>query len=882
MAKLARPQLPRSYVDRPRLRDALDVGTERLVTLVTGGPGWGKTLLVASWAADASSTRTVVWLTLDADDDNPRVFWTYLLAALRASGAVPPGSALASLDPVGGLTPDAHRRIQVGLSQLSHEVVLVLDDVFEVRSPEMHHDIARLFRHESPLRIVLVSRVEAPLPLQRLRVGGDVAEIMAEDLAFTAVEAAELLQRQGLRLDEREVAELLQRTEGWAAGLRFAAMFLHRSGVRPADFGASDRAVAQYLREEVVAGQWPFLLRTSVVSRVCGELADALTGEGNGQATLDRLEGENAFVTALGPDRHWHRYHPLLREMLRRQLDIEQPGAVPRLHEQAARWFAANSGPLEALRHAVAARDWQLTGSLFTNVAFNRMQTTDRRALAEALAQIPTAELGRSAELQLCAAGLLMVQGRYADIAPHLILARTMVEEDPQSADPSTRIALSLLEAAVARVRGSATRVVAAASEALQSLEQHGLTVPLSQEYRAIALNLRGVGLLWQGRTEEATASLQAGHEACLAADVELTLVNDLGHLGLAAAAEGRLREATDWGARCLALAEARGWAGLLQVAAGYLTLALVSTERNDLAEADRLLALGLQTQRGTPEPLMLCALRLAQVAVDLARGRYEKVPATLEEVRDALDPRDGQTLIHRWLTWNEAEVELAGGSGAGVRARLESVPAADRSYGETLLLARARLAEGEAQGLDQLLAPVVRQRQDLHLAVQASVVQALAADRLRMDSKALEALGRGLADAEPEQMLSPFVGLRVGSLQGLLERIVLLGSPQSDFARALLAILDPVDTTSVRRVGEETVTERERAVLRYLATMLSNAEIAELMYLSPNTVKVHLQHVYRKLGVSSRRAAVRRARDLGLLRDAADVDALQRYRDAP
>ena len=197
-AKLSRPEVPPDFVDRPRLHDALDRATESPVTVVTGGPGWGKTLLVASWAARAGRNRPVAWLTVDVDDE-PLVFWTYVLAALRATGAVRPENPLATLDPVGGLSPDAHHQIQLGLSQLSREVVLVIDDMSEVSSDEVHDQIARLFRHESPLRVVLVTRVEPRTSLHRLRVRGDLAEIGADQLAFTAEEARELLIRQGTR-----------------------------------------------------------------------------------------------------------------------------------------------------------------------------------------------------------------------------------------------------------------------------------------------------------------------------------------------------------------------------------------------------------------------------------------------------------------------------------------------------------------------------------------------------------------------------------------------------------------------------------------------------------------------------------------------------------
>ena len=375
------------------------------------------------------------------------------------------------------------------------------------------------------------------------------------------------------------------------------------------------------------------------------------------------------------------------------------------------------------------------------------------------------------------------------------------------------------------------------------------------------------MGLLWLGDLEAATASLEAALEASSAIGVELTTVNILGHLGLAAAVAGRLREAVEWADQSCSLAEARGWTGLQQAATGYLSLALVSIARNDLNEAENMLTRGLESQRIGPEPLTLSALRIAQVTVDIARGRPEDARAQLRSIRGALDPVKDTTLVHDWLDVAEAEVDLAVGDAADLRARLEAVCPDDRSDEQSLLLARARLAAGDADGLSNLLAPVVRQRRDLRLAVQASVVLALSAERLRMDNDAVDALRRALADAEPEQMLAPFTGPGTERLRSVLERIVLLRPGQSAFARTLLD--RPASDARTSGAAQEQVTEREKTVLRYLATMLSNTEIAEQMYLSPNTVKVHLRHVYRKLDVTSRRAAVQRARELQLLEDA-------------
>ncbi|MGZ4631994.1 MAG: LuxR C-terminal-related transcriptional regulator [Actinomycetes bacterium] len=876
-AKLARPEIPPGYVARPRLVAAVAAGTHQPVTLVSAGPGWGKTLLVSSWVAAAAPSNAVAWLTLDADDNEPRVFWTYVIAALRSSGVVDPGNPLASVAPAAGLTNDVQQQIRLGISQLARPVVLVLDDLHEVDNDAVLEQLASLLRHESPLRLVLLTRVDPALPLHRLRVSGGLAEIRVDDLAFDTAEAAALLSRQGLPLDHGDLHLLLDRTDGWAAGLRLAAMFLSRPGARLSDFGGADRAVADYLLGEVVADQspqtWQFLLRTSVVPRVCGELADALTGQGHGQLQLDQLERDNAFVSALGPERRWYRYHPLLTDMLRRQLELERPETARDLHERAAHWFAANGQPIDAVRQAAAARSWPLVGTLLAQVAAHRLLTADRHALTAVLAQIPTAELAATPELQLCAAALCLVEGRITDIEPHLVLARSMLADSGAAGDPSTHIVLDLLEAAIGRARGSAPTVVQATTRALGRLEEAGSAVPLAREFRAVALGNKGVGLLWQDEIPQAERCLTAGLEATEALGVEVAQVNALGHLGLAAAVGGRLYDATDLASRGRTLAEARGWTSLTQAAPSFLSLAIVCLQRNELDQAEHLLSLAGAAQQTEPEILTLLAQHLVHAVVDVSRGRLTAAEQRVRDVRTSLAGRQPPALLARWLVLAAAEVELAAGHPEAVRSRLETGdPGADASAltdEERLALAKARLAMSEPLGLDALLGPVVAQRHDLRMSVDASVVQALAADRLRLDHQALEAVRRAVAEAQPQGLLHPFTTTDPARMRDLLERVVLLRPAQAAFARTLLdAQARAVPGPRSAQPPLEAVTERERTVLQYLATMLSNAEIAERMFISPNTIKVHLRHLYQKLEVTSRRAAVQRARELHLLGD--------------
>jgi LuxR family maltose regulon positive regulatory protein len=867
--KVAPPEDPPGYVERPRLLATLDEGVTRRVTLVTGGPGWGKTTLLASWARRPNAVRPVVWLTLDEDDDQPQLFWSSVLVALRSSGVVPADNPLAVVEPVGTLSPALHRQIQVGLAQLTADVVLVLDDVHVLRSDEVHEQLGRLFRYESPLRLVLGTRIEPRRLLQRVRLTGELTEVRSDDLAFTAAEATELLQRQGLLPAQvAEAAHLFEQTDGWAAGLRLAAMSLGRSDADAADLNGVGRSVADYLADEVAANEspqtWQFLLRTSLVARVSADLANVLTGRRDGYATLGELERNNAFVTALGPDRTWYRYHPLLSDMLRRRIEVERPEIIGELHERAAHWFALDGQPINAVRHAAAARNWPLVGSMVTNFAVHRVLAPDRDVLASILKQIPTSAQAATPELQLCAAALCLVENRIADMEPHLVVANELMSREKHAADPSTRITLALLAGALARGRGSAATVVEATSRALDILDSVGSAVPLAREFRGVALNNKGSGLVWLGELADAEKCLTAGLTASDQLGATLAHMNTLGHLSLAAAVVGRLDEATEWATRGRELAEARGWTYLTQASTIFLSLAVVSLQQNDLDEADHLVTLGLQAQS---EPLPLLALRLTQASIETARGRLGVARSLVDEVRSAAERRPLPALLQGWLVLTGAELELVTGQAAELQARLARAPLPSLSLEGRLSLARARFALGETRGVDALLSPVLNQERDLRLAIEASVVHALVADRAGRDTEALEALGRAVRQAEQGRSMAAFRRNGSGRLQRLLGRLAALRKADAAFLRRLLDEPSPTGPADLAPVVEA-LTERETLVLQHLSTMFTNAEIAEQLFVSPNTIKVHLRHLYRKLGVSSRRAAVSRARELRLLVD--------------
>ena len=384
------PAVPPGFVHRPRLDQQLREATELPVTLVCAGPGFGKTLLVASWLAQRQGPAA--WLTLDETDNDLRTLWADILGALGLADGFSAANPLSDLVPAAAFGAVEIRQVRAGLAQLPARTVLVLDDLDLVRDPAALDSLSSVLEHQDAnLRLVLVARSDPPLRLHRVRIRGDFSEIRARDLAFRHDEAAELLKVNDLEVDDGQVDVLLERTQGWPAGLRLAALSLAGGEIDGAiaRFTGTDRLVAAYLIGEVLDRQpaqiRDFLLRTSVVERVSGPLANVLTGRTDGAAVLESLVAANALVVEFGDGGGWFRYHPLLRELLEHRFSVEQPADYDKVQLAAARWFAELRQPIPAIQHAIAASAWGYLSRLIAGIAVPLAVSPEGHALATAL-----------------------------------------------------------------------------------------------------------------------------------------------------------------------------------------------------------------------------------------------------------------------------------------------------------------------------------------------------------------------------------------------------------------------------------------------------------------------------------------------------------------
>src|SRR5918993_3358507 len=597
-SKLTPPRTPRWLVTRGRLLELLDAGVQDRLTVLTGPAGSGKTVLLSSWASTAALPGPVAWLSLDGADNDPARFWSYLLAALRQSGAAPPNGRLGSLGmPIGGPDQGFLLGLAAGLAELAGPVVVVLDDVHQLTNPAVLDGLATMLgRSTASLRLVLAGREDLPLPLARLPVAGRPIQVGAGELAFTADEAAKLLAGHGLVLADADLALVWARTEGWAAGLRLAALSLEDhpdpEGLI-AGFTGTSRAVADFLLEEVL-GRLPeedqaFLLHTSVVERVSGELADALTGRADGAQTLARLARTNAFVAALDEGRSWYRYHQLLAELLHARLQASAPRLVPELHRRAAGWYQDHGLPVEATRHALAAEQWPLAAELLARIWQDFILDGEMALLGQLVDQFPAEVVETDAELVTVRAVQRLGAGDWDGADSDLRYAEQVAANLAQRRRARFAVALATVSLYRARLRGDLDGAVVAAQHLLPG---RGDLVG-ADDLRALALLNLGIAEFWTGSLEAASRHFRAGLAAARRAGRDCLVVGFLGQLA-AATTGSRPGEGVRLAREALELAERRGWSQNPSAACAYLVLGGAHFDWGDLAAAERYLDLAM------------------------------------------------------------------------------------------------------------------------------------------------------------------------------------------------------------------------------------------------------------------------------------------------
>ena len=861
-------------IERGRLFERLDAGVRGPVTVVTGPPGAGKTQLLSSWLAASTPARTAAWLAVDRSETRPAEFWGAVIDAVVAAGETRLGSlaSRAALSESRFLPEFAN-----AVGELERPLTLILDDFHELRAPRVSEQLDRLLRHPpEQLALVIASRADPRLSLHRLRLEGRVAEIRSADLAFTAEEADSMFAAAGLGLTATQVRALQWRTEGWAAGLRLAALSLGSGDDADhliATFNGDERSVADYLVEEVLQRQpdaiRDFMLRTSVVDLMTPELADALTGHADGGRILETLERSNAFVSRVGANGAWHRYHVMFRELLRSQLRHRMPDAFAVQHRAAARWYARASLNVEATRHALAAGDWELAGDVLSAGWLEllvRGEAHDATALFEGF---PRQAFARRPELAIAAAGALLGAGELARGEEYLRVA-----DDAASALKPARRADFVLGRTIAqmfqaRSRGRFAKVRQLAQKLLAGHGSASASLA-GRERRALALIHLGIADAWAGRRRHARASLEEALSLAGHADRPYLVFSVLGQLALLEAANGSLRRSTRLADEAVDLAERNGWMRRSASAAAHCALGVCAYHRNSMTQAGHFLDLAEEAARASQSGRRRRGWRHAHSA--RTAPRRPRCCGGGAAGRPRRHQRLGEPLrLAGALSIAQAEAMLAAGRAADAVEWIDRPPGLGRWGEAQLIRAKLALAKADPRRASELIADAVDGPASIMHPSSAIELRALGAVAMHQrgdDQTALRLVEEALAVAEPEGFVSPF--LAVGApLRELLARRIRAGTAHRALAGELGEAMAPGSDANLQQRSAlvlEPLSDREAVVLRYLPTGLSKAEIAAEMFVSVNTVKTHMKNIYRKLDVTDRGQAVRRARTLHLV----------------
>jgi LuxR family maltose regulon positive regulatory protein len=846
------------------------------VAVVSAPAGSGKTVLLRSWIAQAGLAESAGWVAVGPDERDPRRFWLAVLSALRGTA---PGSVLVQAL---SATPDLDgwaivERLLTELAPLRDPLWLVVDDLHEL-GPDVLRQLELLVLRAPPeLRCVLAARHDVRLGLHRLRLEGELAELRAADLRFSVAEARELFAVAGLRLSEAAVAMLHQRTEGWVAGLRLAALSLatHPDPERfAAEFSGTERTVAEYLLAEVLDRQSDevrrLLLRTSILEQVNGELADLLTGDDGGERALQDLERANAFVVSLDTPRTWFRYHQMFAGLLRLELRRTAPREVTGLHRAAAGWFAAHGYPVEAIRHAQTAGEWELAARLLADHWPGLHLDGQDATVHELLAGFPAEARETQAQLAVLIAADELAYGSLLAAERHLGLAEHAMAAVPADRQEKAQLLLGIIRLLVARQRGNLP-AVAENAQRLQALADAPDFAPpvLGQDLCALALVSLGITEYWTVEFDEAVAHLELGRER--AHHIGRPYLEFVG-LAYQAAAEWfqSFARATEHGTQAMTLAQRHGWTDEPAAGIACMVVGTVLTWQGRLAEAEPWVQRAERALRAESHPAAGLDVYHLRGMLELGFGRDAGALAgfqTAERLASLLAaPNLTITVIRAFLS--HALVRL-GETGRAEQA-LANLGERERDRGEIhISLAMLRLAQNNPHAASTALAPVLDQSAPLIWptgVTQAFLLEAIARNTLGDEDAADRALERALDYAEPDGALLWFL---LHPVPDLLERharhrtshAALLADIQS-----LLAGSRPGPRPTGPPPVREPLSESELRVLRYLPTNLTAPEIAGELSISRNTVKTHMRNLYAKLDTHRRAEAVARARDLGLL----------------
>lgn len=902
--KLFVPRSSPGIIPRPRIFERLDEGIRRKLILASAPAGSGKTTLVSEWIA--LRDIPTAWISLDGTDNDPVRFWSYVTTAL---GRIAPhlGESVPALlrasSPIGieGILTELIN----DLSLIETQILLVLDDYHVISNDAIHRGVAFLLEHLPPsLRLAITSRIDPPLPLGRLRAGGQLTEIRADDLRFTLPEATAFLKDvMELNLTPDEVMALEQKTEGWVAGIQLAALSMQgrkNPGSFIEAFTGSHRYVVDYLTEEVLRNLperlRTFLLNTSVLDRLTSSLCDAVTDRQDAAEMLRRVEEMNLFIIPLDEHRHWYRYHNLLADVLRHRLEQTQPEVIGELHRRASGWYESHGMVDQAVGHSLAAKDFERAIDLFETTAEEIVARSEMTTLRTWVQAIPDKLLRTHPRLSLLYAWTLISVNQDDEKVEDLLLnveqSLANTEENAPSEASEERELRGILEAIRAYQAISSGDVDTADQLARGAMKNLPEWKPFWRASIAMSMgaicSLKGDihgAITWFA---EAASMGKASGNAYTALVASYNLAGLLESCGELRQAERTYREALEW-------VEGHGARRLAVMGTIYEGLARLLTQRNELDEALNYVERSLTLGKRRSDLSIIRAAYITMAAIRHARGEIDAAHDAIDEARsierEHSHPHwsEWAELVRARMALSEGNVAIASAWARAFETEIDGGNPNRRRLNQILMVIRVYIAEGRYEQaldeLEELYESAIESNREKR-AVEILALKALALDALGRTDEALPPVRHALALAEQEGYLRVFIE-EGAPMARLLRRVAdhpEIGNKNNRFStrfvRELLRSIEPEEGPTAQGPTQrprgipsvdaepafDALSEREIEVLHLVALGLSNRELAERLFLAEGTIKRHIHNINEKLGAGNRTQAVARGRELGLI----------------
>jgi len=854
-------------VDRERLLGALDQALEKPVTLISAPAGSGKTTLLRSWIERIQGAYRIVSVSGRGEEDE-QPFWLSLLAGV---GAIETPVAAPAFCGARGV-----ERLLAQLNENPAPIVIAIDDAHELAQLALFNVAKFIADLPSHAHVVLSSRRDLRLGTHQLRLAGELTEIRAANLKFTESETRELLARSGVSLSNEALHRLQERTEGWAAGLRLAALSLAAEAdpeAFVAQFSGSNRVVADYLMPEMLERQpanvQRLLLTTSILERVNAELADLLAEMTGSDSILLGLEDANAFVLSLDPERTWFRYHHLFRELLRLELRRTMPEQVAELHRRAAGWFVEREQPIEAIRHIQAAGDWNGAAIFLTDNLFDLLMSGHRETIKALLDAFPRSARLAHPELAIVDAAIETMQGRFPEATTHLDIADRELENLPAERQPAYHVGIATLRLGLARRQGHLDSVVEQIDFFNTADADCPVTnTPLSAVLSAVALMNLGIVEMWSGRLADADEHLREGAELARQVGQPYIEVTCLANMGFTSKIRS-FASALEQSERAVKLADSYGWENEGTIAPALLTLAGTNFWAGDFVPGKTWLRRAAKViEPGTNPPVELL-FHIVNGMLHVGRRHFGEALTEFEEALRMQSLMVGEHVFAANATAWAATIKARLGMLDDAGALLAAAPPARAATAVMQNAAAAvELASGNPEAALTILSNVLEGRLHIihdYVLVEAHLLAANAYHELGNASEVGSSVEKALALAERDRLIFPFAMTEAGELVRQIQR------HKTAHAALLFDIADVLeqapardDRPATRAANELSATELR--VLRYLPTNLSRSDIARQLYVSINTVNTHVRNIYSKLDAGSRTEAVDRARQLRLL----------------